>query len=130
MKVSHFDFPHPSAHIYLPHNFEKNCVAYTGTHDNDTTLGWFKQLSEDERWKVVSYLGTTQDGIHWALIRATMNSPANFAIVPMQDILGLGSEARMNTPSESDGNWGWRFDADVMGRSLAQKLRVIAEIGR
>lgn len=128
MKVLQFGFSDPGAHIYLPHNFVKNCVAYTGTHDNDTTIGWFKQLSEDERWKITSYLGEARDGIHWALIRATINSPANFALVPMQDVLGLGSEARMNTPSLSDGNWCWRFDANVTGRSLAQKLRVIAEM--
>ena len=128
MKVLQFGFSDPGAHIYLPHNYEKNCVAYTGTHDNDTTVGWFTTLSEEERWKVVSYVGSALDGIQWAMIRAVMNSPANFAIVPMQDVLGLKSDARMNTPSESDGNWGWRFDADVLGRSLAEKLRAIVEM--
>jgi 4-alpha-glucanotransferase len=128
MKVMQFGFSDPGAHIYLPHRFEKNCVAYTGTHDNDTTVGWFAALSEKERAKVVSYLGETQDGIHWSLTRAVMNSPANFAIVPLQDMLGLKSDARMNTPSETDGNWGWRFEGDVLGRSMAQKLRMIVEM--
>lgn len=128
MKVMQFGFSDVGAHIYLPHNYEKNCVAYTGTHDNDTTVGWFKQLSEEERWKVLAYVGEARDGVHWSLIRAVMNSAANFAIVPMQDILGLGPAARMNTPSLTDGNWGWRFDANVLGRSLAQKLRNITEM--
>jgi 4-alpha-glucanotransferase len=128
MKVLQFGFSDAGAHIYLPHRYDANCVAYTGTHDNDTTVGWFKSLAEDERWKVTSYLGQARDGMHWAMIRAVMNSPANFAIVPMQDVLGLDADARMNTPSKTDGNWGWRFDADVMGRSLAEKLRLIAEM--
>ena len=128
MKVLQFGFSDPGAHMYLPHRYEKNCVAYTGTHDNDTTIGWFKTLAEEERWKVLSYLGEARDGIHWSLIRAAMNSPANFAIVPMQDILGLNSDARMNTPSHTEGNWGWRFEPEVLGRSLAQKLRSITEM--
>lgn len=128
MKVLQFGFSDPGAHIYLPHKYERNCVAYTGTHDNDTTVGWFKELSEDERWKVTSYLGEARDGIHWSLIRSAMNSPANFAIVPMQDVLGLGPDARMNTPSRTDGNWGWRFDGAVLGRSLAAKLKQIVEM--
>jgi 4-alpha-glucanotransferase len=76
----------------------------------------------------VAYLGEARDGIHWSLIRAALNSPANFAIVPMQDVLGLGPDARMNTPSRIEGNWGWRFEPEVLGRSLAQKLRLITEM--
>lgn len=128
MKVLQFGFSDPGAHMYLPHRYEANCVAYTGTHDNDTTVGWIKSLPEEERWKVAAYLGQARDGVHWAMIRAVMNSSANFAIVPMQDVLGLDGECRMNTPSRSDGNWGWRFDADVLGRTLAEKLRLIAEM--
>jgi 4-alpha-glucanotransferase len=128
MKVLQFGFSDRGAHIYLPHTYEKNCVAYTGTHDNDTTLGWWKELNEAERKQVRAYLGEQQDGINWALIRAVEASPAVFAIVPLQDVLGLANEARMNTPSRVEDNWGWRFQPDTLKPELAKKMHAVADV--
>ncbi len=127
MKVLQFGFSDPGAHIYLPQNFEPNCVVYTGTHDNDTTVGWWKEsASEHERQHAAMYLGEPKDGIHWAFIRAALGSVALTAILPLQDVLGLGSEARMNTPSRSDGNWGWRFAAGDLTRGIEEKLAALS----
>jgi 4-alpha-glucanotransferase len=128
MKVLQFGFSDRGAHIYLPHRYDKNCVAYTGTHDNDTTVGWWASLTEAERQQVRAYVGESKDGINWALIRTAETSPANFAIVPLQDVLGLGNEARMNTPSRMDDNWGWRYNSDALKPELAKKLRMIVEV--
>jgi 4-alpha-glucanotransferase len=129
MKVLQFGFGDPGAHIYLPQNFAPNCVVYTGTHDNDTTAGWWESsASVEEKRHAATYFGEPRDGMHWALIRAAFSSVARLAIVPLQDVLGLGSEARMNTPSQSDGNWGWRFAADVLTGSLAEKLASLSSI--
>ena len=129
MKVLQFGFGDAGAHIYLPHNFQPNCVVYTGTHDNDTTVGWWNTgASEDERRHVLSYAGDAQDGIHWALIRLGSASVARLAMVPLQDILGLGSAARMNVPSRKDGNWGWRMAPEALTRSLAEKLADLARV--
>ncbi|MCU1308426.1 MAG: 4-alpha-glucanotransferase [Acidobacteriaceae bacterium] len=128
MKVLQFGFSDRGAHIYLPHKYESNCVAYTGTHDNDTTLGWWKELNDAERKQVRAYVGEQQDGINWALIRTVEASPAVFAILPLQDVLGLGNEARMNTPSRIDDNWGWRFQPDALKAELAKKMHAIADV--
>jgi len=129
MKVLQFGFGDPGAHIYLPHMFLPNCVVYTGTHDNDTTLGWWKSgASAAERESASVYLGASDGEIHWAFIRAAYSSIARFAIVPLQDVLGLGSEARMNTPSRTDGNWGWRFTPDALTGSLAGKLAELTAV--
>jgi 4-alpha-glucanotransferase len=127
MKVLQFGFGDPGAHIYLPQNFEPNCVVYTGTHDNDTTVGWWKEsAAEHERQHAAMYLGEPKDGIHWAFIRAALGSVAQMAILPLQDVLGLGSEARMNTPSQSDGNWGWRFAAGDLTQGIEEKLAALS----
>ena len=129
MKVLQFGFGDPGAHIYLPHNFEPNCVVYTGTHDNDTTLGWWNSIATPaEKRAAAAYVGTPEDGIHWAFIRAACTSPANIAIVPLQDALGLDSSARMNTPSRSDGNWGWRFRAGMLTPDVAEKLAQLSVV--
>src|SRR6185436_12386899 len=112
MNVLQFAFGDPGAHVYLPHVFDRNCVIYTGTHDNDTTAGWFKTLDPQTRANVVAYTGEPPDGVEWGLIRAAAASKATFSIVPMQDILRLGNEARMNVPSQAAGNWGWRYRPD------------------
>src|SRR5207302_1493163 len=123
MRVLQFGFGDPGAHIYLPQNFEPNCVVYTGTHDNDTTAGWWKSsANKEEKRFAANYFGEPADGMHWAFIRAAFASVARMAIVPLQDFLGLGSDARMNTPSLSDGNWGWRFKKGALTSSLAEKL--------
>jgi 4-alpha-glucanotransferase len=129
MKVLQFGFDNPGAHIYLPHKFAPNCVVYTGTHDNDTTVGWWNSsANEQEKRFAAAYTGEAKDGIHWAFIRTALSSVANLAIVPLQDVLGLGSDARMNIPSLSDGNWGWRFQPGALTRSLAEKLAALTVV--
>lgn len=129
MKVLQFGFGDKGAHIYLPHNFEPNCVVYTGTHDNDTTAGWWNTgASADEKRHVLAYVGDARDGMHWAMIRLGSSSVARLAMAPMQDVLGLGSESRMNVPSRTDGNWGWRMSPDALTSSLAEKLANLAEV--
>jgi len=127
MKVLQFGFDNPGAHIYLPHNFPPNCVVYTGTHDNDTTAGWWKSgATENEKRYARAYIGEARDGIHWAFIRAASASVARLAVVPLQDVLGLGSDSRMNIPSRQDGNWGWRFEPGSLTGELAQKLATLS----
>lgn len=109
MKILQFAFGGGPDNPYLPNNFDKNCVVYTGTHDNDTTLGWSQKLSDQERHHVYEYLGNPSIPIHCALIQAALASVANLAVIPMQDILELDSEHRMNTPGTTEGNWKWRF---------------------
>jgi len=116
---------HPT---YLPFNFNRNFVVYTGTHDNDTTAGWYEQLSDRERSNVLTYLGcASPDGIHWDMIRLAFSSVANLAIVPLQDILGLGTESRMNFPGKQDGNWGWRYQADVLTPEICDRLKHLTQ---
>jgi 4-alpha-glucanotransferase len=129
MKVLQFGFGDRGAHIYLPQNFEPNCVVYTGTHDNDTTRGWWESSAgKEERKYAAAYFGNPSDGVHWAVIRAAFTSTARLAIVPLQDVLDLGSEARMNTPSLSDGNWGWRFTANALKPELEEKLLILSRV--
>ena len=128
MAVLQFGFGDEGAHIYLPHRAAGK-VIYTGTHDNDTVAGWWRSgAAEHERHNAEAYLGQSADGIHWAFIRAGQSSPANLSIVPLQDVLGLGSEARMNTPSLHGGNWRWRFDQALLSADLAAKLALLAEV--
>jgi 4-alpha-glucanotransferase len=127
MAVLQFGFGDEGAHIYLPHRAAAK-VIYSGTHDNDTVVGWWNSgASEAERRHALAYVGRSEDGIHWAFIRAAQGSPANLSIVPLQDVLGLGSEARMNTPSLHGGNWKWRCPAELPAE-LATKLAALAEV--
>lgn len=129
MAVMQFGFGDIGAHIHLPHTFKKEKVVYTGTHDNDTLCGWWASAAtENERAYVEAYVGRADDGVHWAMIRAAASSVASLSIVPLQDVLGLGSDARMNVPSLEDGNWRWRFDPSLLRPELAKKLAEIAEI--
>jgi 4-alpha-glucanotransferase len=126
--VLQFGFGDEGAHMYLPHRAGGK-IIYTGTHDNDTTVGWFNSGAADyERRNAEAYLGRCDDGIHWAFIRAAQTSPAEFALIPLQDVLGLGSEARMNTPSRDKGNWRWRFAPGQFTAELAAKLAHLAEV--
>lgn len=128
MSVLQFGFGDEGAHMYLPHRAEGK-VIYTGTHDNDTVAGWWNSAAaEHERRNAEAYLGRSDDGIHWAFIRAAHTSPASLSIVPLQDLLGLGSEARMNTPSENQGNWRWRFNSPQLTADLAAKLAQLMEV--
>jgi 4-alpha-glucanotransferase len=128
MAVLQFAFSDSGAHAYLPHRLSANRIIYTGTHDNDTTLGWWSTLSEKERAAAAALIGPCEDGPNWGLIRLAQSSPAEFSIVPLQDILGLGSEARLNTPSTMVGNYHWRYQPGSLKPELARKLEVLAEV--
>jgi 4-alpha-glucanotransferase len=129
MAVLQFGFGDAGAHAHLPHTFTSEKVVYTGTHDNDTLLGWWAaSATEYERGQVEAYLGNGADGVHWSMIRAASNSVASLCVVPLQDALGLGSEARMNVPSRAEGNWRWRFGSELLLPGLAQKLATLAEV--
>ncbi len=126
--VLQFGFGDQGAHIYLPHRAGGK-VIYTGTHDNDTVEGWWRSgAAEHERRNAEAYVGRGDDGIHWAFIRAAICSPATMSIIPLQDVLGLGSEARMNTPSLHGGNWKWRFDRGRLTIEAGKKLAMLAEL--
>ncbi|XP_058186650.1 4-alpha-glucanotransferase, chloroplastic/amyloplastic isoform X1 [Rhododendron vialii] len=128
MAVLQFGFGSDSGNPHLPHNHEYNQVVYTGTHDNDTIQGWWDSLQQEEKSNVLEYLSISGEDISWALIRAALSSVARTAIIPMQDILGLGSFARMNIPATQFGNWSWRIPSsssfDSMGTE-ARKLRAM-----
>ncbi|HEY9737877.1 MAG TPA: 4-alpha-glucanotransferase [Trichocoleus sp.] len=124
MKILQFAFGSDSKNLYLPFNYPRNCIVYTGTHDNDTTVGWFNQLEEHERNRVLMFLGClSPDGVHWDLIRVAMMSIADRAIIPMQDLFGLGSEFRMNTPGQAENNWAWRYRPEWINEELCHQLR-------
>jgi 4-alpha-glucanotransferase len=126
MKILHFAFGGGPDNPYLPFIYPRNCVVYTGTHDNNTTVGWFNQISEHEKESVVRYLGTVSpEGIHWDLIRLALGSVANQAIIPMQDLLGLGGEAQMNFPSKAEGNWGWRYQPGAITKELSDRFKTL-----
>ncbi len=129
MAVLQFGFGDTGAHIYLPHRLTADCVVYSGTHDNDTTLGWWNSsATEYERMAATAYVGPCEDGINWAFIRAAQASVANFSVVPIQDVLGLGSEARLNTPSVKTGNYLWRCTPGALTHNLAERLSRLAEV--
>lgn len=124
MKVLQFAFDSREESDYLPHNYDKNCVVYVGTHDNDTALGWLDTVSPEDRRYAMDYLKLTgAEGYHWGLMRGAWASAAQLAVVTAQDLLGLGSGARMNTPSTLGGNWQWRAMPGVFTEELAQRLR-------
>ncbi len=128
MAVLQFGFGDVGAHVYLPHRLTTDRVIYTGTHDNDTVLGWWQTLGEPERKAVESLVGRSDDGVNWSLIRAAQGSVADLCVIPMQDVLGLGSEARLNIPSMPEGNYRWRLQPDAMTAALANRLASLAEI--
>jgi 4-alpha-glucanotransferase len=130
MKVLLFAFGEDNPkHIYLPHNYEKNYVVYTGTHDNDTARGWFDEAGPDQKRRLFRYLGRepSSSEVAWELARLAMMSIADMAILPMQDILGLGREAQMNRPSVGQGNWEWRLSPSQLTGDVAERLRTLTE---
>ncbi len=128
MKILQFAFDGNNENPYLPHNHEPNSVVYTGTHDNDTTLGWFESLPEDQQNRVMEYLACPDEPMPWSLIRAAFNSIAELAVVPMQDVLALDSAHRMNVPgTTSETNWRWQFSWDQVEEGLAKKIRLLVE---
>jgi len=128
MKVLQFGFSDKGAHTHLPQQFTAGTVAYTGTHDNDTTQGWWNSASKVERAAVEALVGPVADRPVWPLIRAAEASVAEMAIVPAQDLLELGSEARMNTPAVPAGNWSWRAPEKCWTDELAERLAAIADV--
>jgi len=128
MKVLQFGFSNKGAHTHLPEHFVPATVAYTGTHDNDTTQGWWNQASEKERAAVEALVGPVSNRPAWPLMRAAQGSVAEVAIAPAQDLLELGSEARMNTPAVAEGNWNWRAPEGCWTEELAERLAALAEV--
>jgi 4-alpha-glucanotransferase len=128
MAVLQFGFGDPGAHMYLPHRLTDHHVVYTGTHDNNTTLGWWECCSDYERRGARAYVGEVNDGINWAFIRSAQGSVAPLSVVPLQDVLGLGADARMNTPSHADGNWRWRYAPGSLKHEFSEKLAGLAEV--
>ncbi|MDO3378875.1 4-alpha-glucanotransferase [Geoalkalibacter halelectricus] len=122
MKILQFAFGGEPDNPYLPHNLERNSLVYTGTHDNNTTLGWWQELSKKEKDEVRAYLGHGLRDMPWDLNRAAMAAVSNLCILPMQDILGLGGEGRMNLPGEGTGNWDWRFAEEQLSDAVRQRL--------
>ena len=127
MKVLQFAFGEDADHPYLPHNFERNCVVYTGTHDNDTTRGWYENSATPaERDHARRYMAVDGHDMAWDMMRLAVSSVADQAISPLQDVLNLGSEARMNQPGRPAGNWAWRCRSDTLADDLAGRLRELA----
>lgn len=129
MKVLQFAFDSREESDYLPHNYDKHCIVYTGTHDNDTVVGWFDSASKEDVALAVEYLAlNTDETYHWGYIRGAWSSVAQTAIAPMQDFLGLGTEHRMNIPSTIGGNWEWRVKEDDLSDALASRMRQLTNI--
>ena len=128
MRILQFAFADTPANPYLPHNYARQTVAYTGTHDNDTTVGWWQQLHATEREAVRRYLGPQADTeIHWAMIRALSQSVANTVVYPFQDLLGLDSAHRMNVPGRAQACWEWRFEWRQVGDAPAARLAAMTQ---
>lgn len=127
MKILQFAFDDDRTNGFLPYNYtDRNCIVYTGSHDNNTTVGWFNERSPEANAKVIDYLGCLcDDGIHWAMIRLALSSVGNTVVLPFQDILGLGSDAKMNTPSKAEGNWSWRCRAEAFNDELSGRLKYL-----
>ena len=139
MRVLQFAFGGTSDNTHLPHNYDKNTVVYTGTHDNDTVAGWFScqpgegstlnaEQIERERNYCRNYLSTDGMEINWDFIRAAMASVADISIIQLQDVLGLGSQARMNIPASEQGNWGWRYTEGALTSESSARLKELAAI--
>jgi 4-alpha-glucanotransferase len=128
MKVLQFAFDSDASNPYLPFNFEHDAVVYTGTHDNDTTRGWYNAQSEALKHRVRLYLGIDGHDISWDFIRMAFQSVADIAVVPLQDVLSLGNEGRMNLPGEPSGNWQWRFLPGAINDERAGRLRTLTEL--
>jgi len=128
MRVMQFGYGDRGAHIHLPHRCEENMVIYTGTHDNNTTLGWWHGTNGVERAAIAAYLHPGDDGIVWAMMRGAATSVARLCLFPLQDVLGLDADARMNTPAQLDGNWVWRYRPDALEPWIAEKLAALTEV--
>lgn len=129
MKILQFGFESTDESSFLPHQFKTtNCVCYTGTHDNDTTKGWYETAPEYARDKVRCYMNTDGSSIHWDFLRTCLGTVAAYAIFPLQDVLGVGKEGRMNTPGVAAKNWAWRYEKGVLSDPLAEALARITHL--
>ncbi|MBD2772827.1 4-alpha-glucanotransferase [Iningainema tapete] len=129
MKILQFAFSADAGNPFLPFNFERNFIVYTGTHDNDTSLGWFNQATDYEKQNLMLYLGCiSSDGVAWDLIRLALTSVANQAIIPLQDILNLDTQSRMNFPSKAEGNWEWRYQDQALTQEIRHRLKVLTQL--
>jgi 4-alpha-glucanotransferase len=140
MRVLQFGFGgDPRTNEHCPYNHTRDCVVYTGTHDNNTTLGWLDEVEQltsgdglepmqAERTAALNYMGSDGQEVHWDMIRLAFASVGNLAIIPLQDVLGLGEVARMNYPGRPEGNWQWRYVADLLTAERAGRLRELTEI--
>lgn len=129
MKILQFAFGSDPGNGYLPCNYPRRCLVYTGTHDNDTTIGWFNTLSDYEQNNLLHYIGCiSAEGVHWDLIRLAMGSVSDLAIIPLQDLMGLGTEARMNTPGTAEGNWGWRYRSEMLTDEMRDRFNTLTQI--
>ncbi|MEN0067717.1 MAG: 4-alpha-glucanotransferase [Myxococcota bacterium] len=122
MAILQFAFDGEPNHVYLPHRHQRNQVCYTGTHDNQTSLGWFLSRGQEEQDRIRRYLAASDRDMPWALMRAAWRSPADTAIVPLQDLLGLDDQARLNLPGTTQGNWSWRTHAAAFTLTLASRV--------
>ncbi len=129
MKVLEFAFDTREQSDYLPHNYDKNCIVYTGTHDNETVIGWMENTKNDDVNFAKEYFKLDEkEGYNWGFIRGALSSVANLAIAQLQDYLGLGNEARMNIPSTIGGNWQWRVEKEMLTDRLAEKINKITKL--
>ena len=128
MKILQFAFDSGAGNPYLPHNFSGDCVFYTGTHDNATTLGWWQSLDAAGHSRVATYLGKERPEPCWDLIRLALGSVAQLCVIPCQDLLGLGDGARFNSPGEAVGNWRWRLPPGALDKGLAGRLHALTEL--
>ncbi|MEK7670029.1 MAG: 4-alpha-glucanotransferase, partial [Bacteroidota bacterium] len=129
-KVLQFAFDDGLNHPNLPHNHGTRCMVYTGTHDNDTTVGWFRRIDSKMKKFVLDYAKSDGTSIQWDMIRLASESKADTSIFPIQDVLGLGNEARMNYPGTSTGNWEWRFTWDFFNEDHSAKLNSLTMANR
>jgi 4-alpha-glucanotransferase len=128
MKILQFAFGGERNSDFLPHNFDRNCVVYTGTHDNETTLGWYRNATADEQDHVRRYVARDGSDICWDMIRLAYASVADTAVVPLQDLMSLGNEARMNFPGKTGGWWTWRYRTEMLTGQMAHRLAEITEL--
>jgi 4-alpha-glucanotransferase len=128
MRILQFAFGGAPEDRFLPHNYEPNSVVYTGTHDNDTTRGWYATITEAERHFVRRYLGRDGADVAWDLLRLAWSSVADWALAPLQDVLDLGSEARMNFPGRPAGNWGWRYTREQLTEAVLGRLEDLTRL--
>lgn len=128
MKILQFAFDSDGKNPYLPHNHTKDSIIYTGTHDNNTTVGWFSSLDVKTQNNLMEYLAHPKEPMPWPLIKTAMASPANWAILPFQDLLELGEQHRMNIPGTTEGNWQWQFQWQQVESSLAERMKSLNQL--